>query len=211
MTLPTGKYRPIFRSTLLRALLLSLGLHGLLLAPAPAPWPRAWLEPGRVPLRARLAGGEQRVAHSAPLSGGRERDMKQISAPPSSRYPTPAAESMMAAQGGNAAPLARMTVGEAVDAEGLRGYRMALAQQARRFWRYPEAARQAGQQGTVQLRLVVLPLAGVTVSLEHSSGHDALDEAALIMVRQASVSADMPDSLRGQRFSLVLPVVFSPE
>jgi protein TonB len=44
--------------------------------------------------------------------------------------------------------------------------------------------------------------------LARSSGHEILDQAALEMLRQAAARAVLPESLRGQSFAVLLPVVF---
>lgn len=50
---------------------------------------------------------------------------------------------------------------------------------------YPEAARQAGQEGIVHLRVSISATGMVTsVRLERSSGHSALDQQAMTTVRQ---------------------------
>jgi len=93
--------------------------------------------------------------------------------------------------------------------DGLRGYRIALASQARRYKRYPPQAMGAGWEGRADIRLTVgadgLPQ---TVALLNSSGHDALDRAALAIIDAGAARTRVPDSLRGQVFAVVLPVVF---
>lgn len=116
----------------------------------------------------------------------------------------------MAATGAAAAP-ALAVPANAVDAlDGLRGYRLAVASQARRFKRYPADARASGRTGSTEVRLEVggdgTPRPA-TVSL--SSGHDSLDRAALAMIDAGAARAHLPDSLRGRDFTLLLPVVFS--
>jgi protein TonB len=98
--------------------------------------------------------------------------------------------------------------GEAMD--GLRGYRLAVASQARRFKRYPAQAMASGWAGTADIRIEVgqdgRPRAA---TVARSSGHDALDGAALAMIDAGALRARLPDSLRGRTFAIVLPVVFN--
>lgn len=98
--------------------------------------------------------------------------------------------------------------GEAVD--GLRGYRLALATQARRFKRYPAQAMASGWAGTAEIRVEVgsdgRPRAA---TLLRSSGHEPLDRAALTMIDAGALRARLPESLRGRAFAVVLPVVFN--
>jgi protein TonB len=98
--------------------------------------------------------------------------------------------------------------GEALD--GLRGYRLAVASQARRFKRYPPEAKASGWIGSTEVRLDVgsegLPR---PATVSRSSGHEALDRAALAMIDAGAARARLPDSLRGRNFSVTLPVVFN--
>ncbi len=100
--------------------------------------------------------------------------------------------------------------GEVVD--GLRGYRLALAIEARRFKRYPPQAMASGWTGSAEIRLEVgrdgRPRAATVV---RSSGHEPLDRAALAMIDAGALRARLPESLRGKAFAVVLPVVFNLE
>lgn len=93
--------------------------------------------------------------------------------------------------------------------EGLRAYKIALASQARRFKRYPAQATGAGWAGRVDIRLAIdgggRALAAVLV---RSSGYEALDQAALAMIDAGAARVRVPESLAGQAFDVVLPVVF---
>lgn len=99
--------------------------------------------------------------------------------------------------------------GEGLDAEGLRGYRLALARVARGHKRYPREATAAGWQGVAEVRVTVLE-GGVPQEpkLLRSSGHAALDEAALEMLRHALPMTPVPPVLRQRAFTVDLPVVF---
>lgn len=112
--------------------------------------------------------------------------------------------------GGEPAPAVAAPIGkDGPDAAGLRQYRLALAGEARRFRRYPEEARRAGQEGTAEVRVTVAA-AGVPrhAELAKSSGHAALDAAALEMLDRAAAHARLPASLEGRGFAVLLPVVF---
>jgi len=100
----------------------------------------------------------------------------------------------------------------APDAAGLRQYRLALASEARRYRRYPEAARRAGLAGTVEVR-VSIAASGVAAQTEltRSSGHAQLDTAALEMLRLAAERTKLPEALRNRQFAVLLPVVFEVE
>ena len=98
--------------------------------------------------------------------------------------------------------------GEVVD--GLRGYRLAVATQARRFKRYPAQAMASGWEGSAEIRVEVgsdgRPRAATVV---RASGHELLDRAALAMIDAGALRARLPESLRGKAFAVVLPVVFN--
>lgn len=94
--------------------------------------------------------------------------------------------------------------------QGLRDYRVALAIAARRFKHYPASARASASEGTTEVAVIVSqwrPAAEVV--LVRSSGDPALDEEALSMLQQAAGTTDLPETLRGRSFRVVLPVVFS--
>ncbi|MEW6513240.1 MAG: TonB family protein [Pseudomonadota bacterium] len=97
------------------------------------------------------------------------------------------------------------------DAAGLRQYRLALAGEARRYRNYPEAARREGIAGTAEVRISVSAGIARHTELARSSGYDALDSAALEMLRAAAARTLLPESLRGQEFAVLLPVVFNVE
>jgi periplasmic protein TonB len=97
------------------------------------------------------------------------------------------------------------------DAAGLRQYRLALAGEARRFRSYPESARRAGATGTAEVRVLVSGAAWRQTELARSSGHAELDAAAIEMLRAAAAQTPLPDSLRGQEFAVLLPVLFAVE
>lgn len=99
-----------------------------------------------------------------------------------------------------------------IDLAGLREYHMALGRMAKRFRHYPPAAREAGAQGRVAIRLIVAQT-GVTASLGllASSGFPELDQAALEMMHLAAGHTQVPDSLRGRAFNIDLAIDFNPE
>lgn len=97
--------------------------------------------------------------------------------------------------------------GDVVSPDGIRRYRLSLARESRRFRHYPDQARAAGWQGVAVIRLEATAGAGLpALSLERSSGHEALDAQALAMMESAVQSAALPEALRGRRFVLSLPV-----
>jgi protein TonB len=96
------------------------------------------------------------------------------------------------------------------DAAGLRTYRLALAGEARRQRRVTENTRRLGLSGTAEIRILVSPQQRLA-ELTRSSGHAPLDTAALEMLQRAAEVAPLPESLRGRRFTLRLPVLFEAD
>lgn len=133
-----------------------------------------------------------------------------MSGPAPSSFPAiaPAAPAVAAA---GASPLTEAAA-SAEAADGLRGYRLAVATQARRYKRYPAQAMASGWAGSAEIRVEVgrdgRPRAA---TVARSSGHEALDQAALAMIDAGALRARVPDGLRGQAFAVVLPVVFNLE
>ncbi len=119
----------------------------------------------------------------------------------------PTAASVSSTAGGSLVTEANAS-GEAVD--GLRGYRLAVATQAKRFKRYPAQAMASGWEGSADIRVDVgsdgRPRPAAVV---RSSGHELLDRAALAMIDAGALRARLPESLRGKSFAVVLPVVFN--
>jgi len=133
-----------------------------------------------------------------------------VAKPGAASEPAPAAAVGPAAAGSATAGL--LTEGNAGGdtLDGLRGYRLAVAGQARRFKRYPAQAMASGWAGTVEVRVEVgsdgRPRAA---TVARSSGHEVLDRAALTMIDAGALRARLPDVLRGKSFAVVLPVVFN--
>lgn len=99
---------------------------------------------------------------------------------------------------------------EGISPQGLRDYRVALAISARRFKRYPAPARESGWEGMAEVAVIVSQWSpAAQVVLVRSSGRDALDKEAVSMLQQAAGQTNLPDTLRGRGFRVVLPVVFS--
>ena len=229
---------PLHRS-LLRALAVSLLAHAVLLSAVFAP-SRPALEPAASPLKARLvappappraATARSPAAVSAPA---RTPSVAERPAPPPAIVAAASAPSTPPASAANvlpqvkaaplpgtapapaigtaAAPSAAAPGAErdAVSADQLREYRLALASAARRFKRYPALARQNGWEGTVEVALDFGALAPLPrVQLLRSSGRQALDAQALDMLSQAAAVAALPDGLKARDFRLVLAVQFS--
>jgi len=205
-----------------RALAASLALHaGLLTAFAP---PSVAPAPPAPPLHAHLRAHETPPPAAAPATPSVAAPRRAVPAPaapvavpPAPTFETAVAEPAVAALPpppvAAEAPRTAMATA-AADAQGdaLRQYRLALASEARRFRRYPDRAQRAGWTGTVQVRIVVVAPGGTPrAELEESSGHAALDAAALDMLRQAARHAALPEALRGRGFVVLLPVSFEIE
>jgi len=74
---------------------------------------------------------------------------------------------------------------------------------------YPKIAQRRGWQGTVILAIKVDGNGQVlSASVSKSSGHNALDKQALKMVEKASPFPTPPSALRGDDFTISVPVAF---
>ena len=176
-----------------RALAISLGLHAALLGALREPDAP---EGNVVVLKAPPVG-----ALAAPLPAPGRRSV------PAARERTPDPSPSAAAPPRPVQAFA--AIEEALDADGLRQYRIEIAAAARQFGRHAELARRSGLSGTAEVRVGVATDGRATANLARSSGHEALDDAAVEMLRGASARAFLPEPLRGRSFSVVLPVVFS--
>ena len=100
--------------------------------------------------------------------------------------------------------------GEGISAEAVRQYRTSLAISAKRFKRYPALARERGWEGEVEIVLDFRrTLPGPEVSLASSSGKAVLDGQAVEMIRQAARATEVPDTLKGRNFRMLIPIRFS--
>jgi periplasmic protein TonB len=77
---------------------------------------------------------------------------------------------------------------------------------------YPRIATMRGWQGEVLLDLKIDGSGNVlSAKVRESSGHDALDNQALEMVRKASPFPAPPEALRSRSFNITVPVSFKLE
>ncbi len=226
---------PASLRALLKALLLSLALHGVLLAwfgpwetpslPVPAIL-QAQLRAGTsVPRPGPIAQPQQQRSVQAPRVHSRQQasaasskrlELAPRTAPSAERPVLPfrapasgeaeeAVPGATVASGSPPDPAPPATVG---DPDVLREFRMALARAARAARHYPAMARERGQEGVVRLRLSWRQgMASPRISLQQGSGHPLLDEAAQEMLRQALAATPLPRELPA--FDFVLPVEFS--
>ncbi len=99
---------------------------------------------------------------------------------------------------------------EGISANEIRQYRTSLAISAKPFKRYPPLARERGWEGDVEVVLDFRRLRpGPEVSVASSSGWTVLDDQALEMIRRAVRVTDLPASLKGQDFRVLVPITFS--
>lgn len=205
---------------LLWPLAFSLVAHGLLLWPSGARTARALLHaslrPGTVSLSvATAAPVVESPRLDPPLAARPTQSVPRAMAKAANKLaPRPKAPSIAPAapttEGGAAA--VRVDSADsvaAVDADGLRSYRLALAVNARRFHHYPAQALEDGLAGTAQVRISFAPngLLG-SVDLTRSSGHDVLDVEARQMLARAARATLLPEALRAHAFAVDMPVEF---
>ncbi len=89
-------------------------------------------------------------------------------------------------------------------------FQQRLLQHLNRHKRYPQSSQRMRQQGTALLRFT-MDADGTVLSyrLEKSSGHDALDEEVLEMIRRAQPLPKIPADLDRSSLELVVPVQFA--
>ena len=86
---------------------------------------------------------------------------------------------------------------------------VALIGAAKHHRLYPESAVERGWQGRVTVRLAIDADGAVAAALvRRSSGHGALDQQAVEMLRKAAGLTPLPPALRSREFSVDVPVLF---
>lgn len=91
----------------------------------------------------------------------------------------------------------------------LRAWQGKIVAKLERLKRYPESAREAGEQGVADVRFR-LDRAGnvLSVSLTKSSGYDDLDDEVLALVRRSSSFPAPPTGVADAQLEMVVPVTF---
>ena len=80
---------------------------------------------------------------------------------------------------------------------------------SQRFKQYPPGAKSAGQQGTARVSFTLSRSGGVmSAGLGGSSGHSALDQETLAMVRRAQPFPPFPADVKQSSMSFSAPVAF---
>jgi len=156
---------------------------------------------------------EQSNSTSVPqtIVASAEKAVTPIPAPPA-RAAAPSVPARPTAPGAVSGTLINEATASGAVLDGLRGYRLAVASQARRFKRYPAQAMAAGWAGSTEIRLEVASDGQPRdATVTRSSGHQPLDRAAQAMIDAGAQRASVPESLRGKAFAVVLPVVFNLE
>lgn len=198
---------PVFRY----AVLASIALHGLVLFGISNVKESATLRASAPqPIEARFAEPEP-VLKSIPK---KTISKKSISKPAPVPEPAPAAEavaeSIPVQAPASAAPPAA-TASAPSDAATLGQYRVQLIGAARRFKRYPEAARENNWAGNVVVGVAVGADGIARTSVRKSSGRPVLDQQALEMFQQAARAVPVPPALRGKEFSLEVRAIYGLE
>jgi len=116
----------------------------------------------------------------------------------------PAVSTAVAPAAAGAGKKSRREAADAGAAEYVRRNFDYIQRRVRDFLKYPAGARKAGVQGAVQVAFTIGRDGGVSdLEVRKSSGHDALDQAALEAVRKAAPFRKPPAEAR-----VVLPVSF---
>ena len=89
-------------------------------------------------------------------------------------------------------------------------WRGLLQAHLQRFQKYPRSAQRRNIEGTVWLRFRMGRDGKVLgYSIERTSEHDVLDEAALAMLERAQPLPPLPDDVPGQSIELIIPANFN--
>ena len=192
---------------------LSVGIHLLVILPmgwlfyTPIAMPQAPLSavlkgPGEVVQAARAnakqfapvsAGDAAKTAHKQPTKPLPVREDAKIRQTTNTTQAVAGVAQGDASAQANAASRAGVVGGapesarDGVEADALNRYRLALGAEARKARRYPEVSRTRGQEGTVEVFVLLSRAGGTPVVLAgKSSGSATLDDGALVMVRMAA-------------------------
>ena len=158
-------------------------------------------EPGeatRVPLLTAAPGHAPAVPRAVPASPGAGKAASRPTTADLPRAPELDADGLEAGDG-------------ALDAEGLRQYRVSLGGAMRNSRPYPALAQERGWQGRVKLLLNLVRGKPPRVLVEKSSGFPLLDTQAREMLQGAAAVTPLPPSLGSRDFALPLTVVFDLE
>jgi protein TonB len=106
-------------------------------------------------------------------------------------------------------PAAPAQPAAAVESTAVASYQQNLSTLVNRKKIYPQRAVRQRLEGTAYVSLTLAPDGNVAnISLQKSSGHDILDQAALEMVRKASPLPRAPEILRGKERVISIPIRF---
>ncbi len=156
----------------------------------------------------------RRVAPKPPASEARQ----SARAEPASRSAVrsdaaasdPGGASSPAASEGAPGPAPTAALSEADRVSLLHAYGAEILAAIARERRYPHAARMRGAEGVARMTVIVDRAGGlVAARVETSSGHRALDDAAVAAARAVRRFPEPPDALAGERFSFTIPMRFS--
>ena len=85
-----------------------------------------------------------------------------------------------------------------------------LAFHISKFKKYPRIAQRRGWQGNVVVKLVMSDTGNIqSLSIEQSSGYNALDEEAMKMIERAKPLPKPPEILAGDEINIFVPVNFA--
>jgi protein TonB len=129
---------------------------------------------------------------------------------PDAKKPTQAAPAprTTATQAERQAPTAS-AVSSGASAAAVASYKQMVAAHLQRFKQYPPGAKAAGQQGTARVSFTLSRSGGVmSAGLGGSSGHSALDQETLAMVRRAQPFPQFPPDVKQSSMSFSAPVAF---
>jgi protein TonB len=170
--------------------------------------PRPAIERAPVSPLAKATPRADRPARASPVPPATVEPATAPASPVEAVAPAPAAKAA-GASGQGEPTLAPRPGDDALDLGSLAQYRLALIGAAKHHRLYPESAVERGWQGRVTVRLAIDADGAVAAALvRRSSGHGALDQQAVEMLRKAAGLTPLPPALRSREFSVDVPVLF---
>jgi len=165
--------------------------------PRPVPAVKAAPQPAPVPAPAERLLSVEPAAQAA----------KPAFAVPAAPAPVAPAAALAKAEAAPAAPPGSAAGGP--DPGSVARFRLELMDLARRYKRYPRIAQDNGWEGRVEVRIAIGADGAIaSLAVNKGSGRTVLDEEAQSMIRTAKAKAAIPPGLRGQAFTLEIPVDF---
>ncbi len=181
--------------------------------PPPEPPRPVLTRPDPAPAASRVAASQPAPQPAPAPAPAPSPPVQTATAPPSAAQApagVPRAPEVQAAPASTAPPQSAPQPAESIDTGNVDRYRLALLGAANRYKRYPAIAMEKGWAGRVEVRITI-GANGMTqsIAVKTSSGFEILDKTAVDMITKAKPLTPIPPALRGHKFAVDIPVIFS--